>query len=209
MSGRSKLWLISGLIYGAFVFWYTDFGGPLSDDEINEWKQSMVANGSSPERVAYFENFFRNDTGREFLMVNAIDMNENPPPVEGAKPGATASELLNHYIEHMFREQFVRASHPVILGPAVYQALDLLNIEEGRNWDSGAIFRYKSRRAFMQIINNPETLKRHDFKLAALDKTIAYPIETSLNLGDLRLLLGLLLLAITALLDSFVFARRR
>ena len=36
-----------------------------------------------------------------------------------------------------------------------------------------------------------------------LDKTIAYPVETDLYLGDLRLIPGFILLALTALLDSF------
>ena len=43
---------------------------------------------------------------------------------------------------------------------------------------------------------------QHDFKLAGLEKTIAYPIEPRIYLGDLRLLLGLFMLAITALLDA-------
>ena len=60
----------------------------------------------------------------------------------------------------------------------------------------------------MHIIANPTTLSRHKFKLAALEKTIAYPVETDLYLGDPRLLLGLLLLALTALLDSFWISRR-
>ena len=60
----------------------------------------------------------------------------------------------------------------------------------------------------MQIISNPVMLDRHHFKLAALDKTIAYPIETTLYLGDLRLILGLLILAITALLDGLWLSRR-
>ena len=37
MSKRSKLWLFSGVIYGAFVFWFTDFGGPLKDSETEGW----------------------------------------------------------------------------------------------------------------------------------------------------------------------------
>ena len=43
---------------------------------------------------------------------------------------------------------------------------------------------------------------RHDFKMAGLEKTIAYPIEPRIYLGDLRLLLGLFMLAVTALLDA-------
>ena len=43
---------------------------------------------------------------------------------------------------------------------------------------------------------NPKMFSKHEFKIAALDKTIAYPIETVLYLSDPRLLLGLILLII-------------
>lgn len=208
MTARSKLWLISALIYSAFVFWYTDFGGPVTETEIQEWKQSMQTNGTSPERIAYFERFLEEDTGRQFLMLNAIDMNENPPSVEGAEPGESADQLMGRYMEHMFPELLGRASHPVIIGSAPFPAIDLVGIEGAEIWDQGAFFRYRSRRDFMHIIANPTTLSRHKFKLAALEKTIAYPVETDLYLGDPRLLLGLLLLALTALLDSFWISRR-
>ena len=62
--------------------------------------------------------------------------------------------------------------------------------------------RYRSRRTLIDIIGNAEFYERHDFKLAGLEKTIAYPIEPRIYLGDLRLLLGLFMLAITALLDA-------
>jgi hypothetical protein len=60
----------------------------------------------------------------------------------------------------------------------------------------------------MEIISNPDILGPHHFKLAALDKTIAYPIETDLYLGDPRLLLGLILLALTALIDNWKMSRK-
>ena len=34
MTARRKLWLGSALLYGLFVSWYTDFGGPLTETEI-------------------------------------------------------------------------------------------------------------------------------------------------------------------------------
>ncbi len=68
--------------------------------------------------------------------------------------------------------------------------------------------RYRSRRTFIDIIGDPEFYRRHDFKLAGLEKTIAYPIEPRIHLGDLRVLVGLVLLAVTALLDGRL-ARRR
>ena len=48
----------------------------------------------------------------------------------------------------------------------------------------------------------------HKFKLAAIEKTIAYPVEPSFYLGDLRLILGLLLLSITGLVDRLLALRR-
>jgi hypothetical protein len=208
MSTRTKLWLLPVLLYAVFVLWYTDFGGPLSDEEVDEFVSVMTANGVPPERVDYFAGFLRDDTGRQFLMVNNLDMNEDPPAVEGAPAGADADTLMGLYMEHMIPELLKRACHPVIMGPAVYQALDLSGIEGAEQWTDAALFRYRSRRSFMEIISNPEILGPHHFKLAALDKTIAYPMETSLYLGDPRLLLGLILLALTALIDSWMMSRK-
>ncbi|MEJ2177933.1 MAG: hypothetical protein P8Y12_08290 [Gammaproteobacteria bacterium] len=59
----------------------------------------------------------------------------------------------------------------------------------------------------MKIASNRDIAGPHDHKLAALEKTIAYPIETSLYLSDPGFLLALLLLALTALLDRIIQAR--
>ena len=209
MTSRTKVWLVSALIYGAFVFWYTDLNGPITEEELQDWKSSMQANGSRPERIAYFEKFFRDDTGRQFLMLNAIDLNENPPQVEGADANETADQLMARYLEHMLSEFFWRACHPVITGDAVFTAFDLAGIEGAEVWDQGAFVRYRSRRDIMQIISNPATIENHRFKVAALEKTIAYPVEPNFYLGDLRLLFGLLILAVTALLDSLLLNRRQ
>lgn len=208
MSARNKLWLVSAIIYGAFVFWYTDFGGPLRDKEIENWQYTMRANGVAPDRIAYFEQFLREDSGRQFLMLNAVDLNENPPHTKGANPNEDATQLMDRYLTHMIGELLSRACHPVVIGQAPFNAVDLIGIDGAENWDQGALFRYRSRRDFMHIIANPITLDRHRFKLAALEKTIAYPIETTFYFADLRLLLGLLLLTVTALLDSFWLSRR-
>lgn len=207
MSTRLKIWLFPTLLYAIFVFWYTDFGGPLSDEEVEEFIAVMTGNGLAPDRVDYYAQFLRDDTGRQFLMVNNIDMNENPPAVEGAPANADADTLMGLYMKHMIPQLLKRACHPVLMGPVVYPVIDITGIEGAEQWTAAAMFRYRSRRAFMEIISNPDILGPHDFKLAALDKTIAYPIETDLYLGDPRLLLGLILLALTALVDGWRLSR--
>lgn len=212
MTKRTKLWLSSLAIYSLFAFWYTDFSGPLRDEEVDHFVTTLNARNSKPETIAYIERFLRNDTGRQFLMLNNLDMADSPPDVEGAQPGETADQLMNRYMEHMYPELFKRASHPVIFGQAVYSALDMVGIEnatEMKKWSDSALFRYRSRRTFMDIVANPNIEGRHEFKLAALKKTIAYPIETSIYIGDMRLLFGLILLTLTALLDNIRLARDR
>ena len=137
-------------------------------------------------------------------MIRSSDQtfSQGRPAIEGAPTGADADSLMGLYMGHMIPELLKRACHPVIMGPAVYSAIDISGIEGASQWTDAALFRYRSRRALMEIISNPDILGPHDFKLAALDKTIAYPIETDLYLGDPRLILGLILLAVTALIDS-------
>ncbi len=207
MTLRKALWLATTLIYAAFVLWYTDFGGPLTDAEVDHFVAHMTEQGGEAETIARFEQFFREDTGRQFLMLNAIDMAEHPPAVDGAPPDADADTLMGLYMEHMIVELLRRGCHPVVIGTAVSPAIDLVGIDEGKHWTDGALFRYRSRRSLMAIAMHPDTHERHAFKLAALDKTIAYPIETSLYLGDLRLLLGLLLLAVTGVADALLRAQ--
>ena len=205
MSFTKKSWLIAAALYALFVYWYTDFGGPLSDDEIAEYMVKMEArlSDSDPRAMQRIENFMREDSGRQFFMVNLIDMNEDPGDVPGAEPGESAAELMNRYMAYMYPALFGRACHPSVLGDAVSGAVDMVGVDEAlRHWDQGALFRYRSRRTFMEIVANAEQGDSHKFKLAALDKTIAFPIETQINFGDPRLLLGLLLVAVTSLLNN-------
>ena len=209
MSIRLKIWLVPALLYALFFAWYTDLGGPLSDAEVDHYVATMKSNGRPKEVIAFMKAFAKQDTGRQFLMVNNIDMKENPPNVEGAEPGESAADLMGRYMAHMIPALLARACHPVLMGSAVYPSMDLVGIEGAENWDQAALFRYKSRRAFLEIVTNPAFNGKHQFKTAALEKTIAFPIETNLYPSDPRLLLGLILLALTALIENIVMSKRR
>ena len=210
MTSQRKLWLSSIALYALFFIWYTDFGGPLTEAEIQAYiaKTENLDLGGDPSARGALLEFLRNDTGGQFLMFNAVDLAKDPPEIDGAPPNADAQTLVDLYMEHMIPALLSRANHPVVVGKSVADSLDLLGIEGAESWSDGAIMRYRSRRTFIDIIGDPEFYRRHDFKLAGLEKTIAYPIEPRIHLGDLRVLVGLVLLAVTALLDGRL-ARRR
>ena len=205
MSKHYRSWLVLTLIYAIFFLWYTDLGGKLNSAEIEIYLVKLQENSKakgvlSPEalkvsKVTFkkIEKFMREDSGKQFLMVNNIDMSENPENIEGAQQGETANQLMDRYMEHMYPELLKRASHPIFFGNSILQAVDIVGIENAEDWDSIALMRYKSRRAFMEVVSNPKILGKHEFKVAALDKTIAYPVEPFIYLSDPRMLLAFIL----------------
>ncbi|EAQ95887.1 hypothetical protein KT71_11570 [Congregibacter litoralis KT71] len=71
----------------------------------------------------------------------------------------------------------------------------------------GAIMGYRSRRDLLAIAINPVFAERHEFKLTALDKTTAFPVEGVVYYPDPGLLLALILFSPASILD-LVFWRR-
>lgn len=207
-----KIWISLLVIYAGFFLWYTDIGGKLDKEEIEffleKFEENASANSADPETYNSQKNlikrFMEEDTGRQFLMVNNIDMDDDPEDVEGAEPGESAERLLDRYMEHMYAQLLKRACHPVFAGNAVHPSMDLVGIEGAEIWDRAALMRYKSRRAFMEVVTHPNMGSKHAFKVAAMEKTIAYPVETVLYLGDPRFLLALILIILGLFLQNRV-----
>ena len=208
INSRFIIWFIVLIFYTIFFCWYTNLKGPLSTEEIDYYVERLIENGSSPENIKKVKKFLKEDNGKDFYMFNMLDFSDNPPELPETGPEASAVDLINYYMEYMFPELLSRACHPIFAGKMVFQALDLTGIENAELWDQGAIMRYRSRRDMMEITVNPIFSARHNYKIGALDKTIASPVEADMILVDFRFLLALILFSITALID-LVFYRKR
>lgn len=199
ISGRTWLWLLPAIFYAVFWYWYTDPRGPLQPAEIDAFMARLE--GGDPLRRERLRQFMEEDTGRQFIMVNLLDLQETPPVVPGAPPDASADELMGLYMQYMYRELVRRACHPVLFGDTVAAALDLVAAPGMERWDRVGLVRYRSRRDMLEIALNPAFEARHDYKIASLAKTIAVPIEPGLYLSDPRVLLALILLVLVLLVD--------
>ena len=93
----------------------------------------------------------------------------------------------------------VQPSH--VFGSAANSAMDLMNADGMEVWTRAAGMRYQSRRDMLEITTNPAFSGSHDFKIAAMKKTIAFPIDPWFQLGDPRLVLALILGLIGCLLS--------
>ena len=95
---------------------------------------------------------------------------------------------------------FKRASHPVFFSDVFFPAMDIVSAEGMEDWDNVAFVRYRSRKDMLEIGLNPIFDERHLYKIEALDKTIAIPVETPL-LNDLRMILFFLFLTLGLLIN--------
>ena len=109
----------------------------------------------------------------------------------------------------MYPELFKRACHPVYAGRAIHSSMDIVGIEGAEVWDQTALMRYRSRRDLMDIASNPAFAGKHHFKVAALTKTIAYPVESIINFSDPRFFLFLILTMCVALIDIAIYGRNK
>ncbi|MGI9326144.1 MAG: hypothetical protein ACR2PZ_13050 [Pseudomonadales bacterium] len=210
MSSVSWIWTVCGALYLAFFSWYTSFGGPLSDAEIAEYMIYFEREGAdpTPERLASLRRFMEEDTGDDFVMINVIEMYDKPLAIPGVEASDSSDDVLDKYMQYMYPALFARASHPVLYGQAANIAMDLMNAPDMHEWTRGAAMRYRSRRDMLEIATNPEFSGSHEFKVAAMAKTIAFPIDPWWQLGDPRLVLGLLLAFIGSVLSWWSSARR-
>ena len=188
-----KIWLPILFIYLAFTLWYTNLSGPLSDQEIAAYKEIYEESNRDPDQWERAFKFMSEDDGKDFYMVNFLESNESPRTMEATGEGATSFDLQMHYMEYMWPQQFKRASHPVFFAYVLNPALDIVAAQGMEDWDMVAIFRYRSRRDLFEIALNPIFDERHEYKVEALDKTIAIPVETPF-ITDLRFALFVFLL---------------
>lgn len=198
-------WLVSGLLYLAFFAWYTPLGGPLSEAETHAYIQKFRAASPAPseESVGRLRRFMQEDTGGHFVMVNLIHLYDRPLPAEGVKEGESSQEVLNKYMAYMYPALFLRASHPVLYGDLAADAMELKDAEGMERWTFSAAMRYRSRRDIVDIITNPAFSGAHAFKIAAMQKTIAVPLDPWFHPGDPRLLLALFLTCFASLVSQF------
>ncbi len=212
MNTTKWTWLVIAALYGAFFSWYTSFKGPLSAEEIDHYLALFTENnpGSSPQQLANMRAFMEQDTGDDFVMINIIDMYEQPLQIEGVEAGESSDQVLGRYMEYMLPAMLSRASHPVFMGNAVTpRAMDVMNAEGFESWTRGAGVRYRSRRDLLDIATNPEFSGSHEFKVAAMAKTIAFPVDPFNYLGDPRLVLALLLGTIGCALSWLAAVQKR
>lgn len=191
------VWIGLALVYGVFFVWYTNLSGPMKAEEIASALEKFEARGASEERLNMLRRFMEEDDGQDLIMLNLLDMAAQTVAVRGETMSSDAA--MGRYMEHMWPALIRRACHPVLFGKVVAPAMDRVGIEGADNWRTTGLMRYRSRRDLIAIASDPAFEGPHDYKVAALERTLAFPFRPGPYLGDPRLVLALLFLAIAGL----------
>jgi len=186
----TTVWGAAALIYALFWVWYVGLRGKLSATEVEQYRQSFEALGLAPEKLENLHNFLANDDGREWFMVNLLELKS---------PKAESAKLLQSYTKVFLGNLLKRAGHPFFVANAKAKNVENLQCEHADNWTSTGIIRYRSRRDLAEILLDTFGSEHHANKLAALEKTLAFPATTVVLMGSPRVIVAMGLALIAAL----------
>lgn len=201
---KNMTWIIAIIVYALFLLWYIGWRRPLKPQEIEAYMGKLENFGNAePERLTEVRKFLERDDGKQFFMMNLIELKEKPDPVEGVPDDLSSATMLRRYTNGWFsRALFSRAGWFAFISRPKAGPIEMWGAEPAARWSAFGIVRYRSRRDMMEILSRPEFHEGHRYKLAAIESTIAYPTTGLLMLAP-PLVIGLAIALCAALLNIF------
>lgn len=200
-------WGLVAILMLLFLIWHGAFEGPVTPDEI-EFYVKRYQEQYPDNDTATLRRFLEEDDGKPIVMVNVIKLYDTPIEVKGQNFGSTSQEALSEYTSFVLPYLIKRGSYPMYSGDAVLETLEVWGIENAEEWSGGALMRYRSRKVMIEMATEPIFAQFHDAKIAAMEKTFAFPATTVLSTGNLALTVGLALLSLALAMQLLINYQR-
>jgi len=211
MTKQKKLtllnWSITITIMLLFLIWHGTFEGPITSDEIEYYVERYQEQHPEAD-TTQLRHFLAEDDGKSIVMANTIKLYDMPINVNGQSFGDSSEEALNEYMSFVLPYLLKRGSYPIYSGSAVFESLEKWGIENAEEWSSSALMRYRSRRVMIEMFTDPIFGQFHDAKIAAIEKTFAFPVTTIVSTGNLALIVGLVLLSLALSMQLIINSKR-
>ena len=187
------IWSLALLLYATFWCWYVGFRKKITPTEVEEIMRLLDSAGSWTEKQRkHVHDFLANDDGRDFVMVNLLDLK---------KPRVQSREKLAAYQKIFLGALLRKAGHPVMIATAASGNVENIACEQADDWTAAGMIRYRSRRDLMEMLPSTIGSEHHGLKLDALEKTLAFPCSPWFMLGGPRLVVALAIALLAALLQ--------
>lgn len=195
----------------AFVSHWQAPGRTLTKAAIDEYIPRIDAGVDLPpaeklDLLDHLRAWGERDDGRPVFMLNLMRYYEAPRHLEG-HPALTGSPRdLNAHYEGVVTAMLLKlgayplfAGEPDGVGSGASSGTNLAGFEEAlENWSRVLIVRYPDRRAFFELLSNPEYHKVLPYKLAAL-KLVLLPMHDQIVATDLRWVVAAAMVGVLAL----------
>jgi len=205
MTTQLIIWATALVIYLCFWLWHVGIRKPLSKSEVDYYLEKFKDyDNNRSQELSGMREFLENDTGKSFVMVNSIGLKKHPDLVDGVNKGDTSIQTLVAYHKPFMKMMLRRGGIGIFQGRVAGDSVDVIGIDNAERWQISAINRFRSRRDFAKIVIHPTFHEKHELKFAALDKSIAYPVDPWFQLGGLTAVVPLAIALIAALLHIFL-----
>ena len=181
-------------IYALFWAWYVGFGRKASPELIEQTLAAISKEDSVWNTDIHRQNIrqlLENDDGKEFFMVNLLTFK---------RPRKQSIKLLYRYFNVFGKSLLKRAGHPAFNTAAVSGKIEFVGVPADEDWDVATMMRYRSRSDFARMVIETAASNHHDYKIEALDRTVAFPASSSTFFASLKWQMALILALLASLL---------
>lgn len=167
------------------------------------------------EIIGHLRSWGETDDGRPVYMLNLMRYYDAARSMPGRPDIAGSPRDLNTHYEAVAIPKLLKlGGYPIFGGEpegvrsGAQPSTNILGFDDPlENWGRVLVVRYPDRRAFFELLSDPDYIKVLPYKLAAL-KVVLVPMHDELVIPDVRWVAGVLLLAVLALV-AIVRANRR
>lgn len=191
------IWLGAATLYTLFWFWYVGPRKKITPEEAERFRLLFddKEHDHTQEQIRNLCEFFANDDGKDFVMVNLIQLKD---------PVTESRKKLAQYQKVFLGSLLRKAGHPVFIAIRTGANVEQLNCDHHNDWKALGMIRYRSRRDLMEILPDTIGSSHHALKLEALEKTIAYPASDWFIFGGPRLTVALLIALVACVVQLAV-----
>jgi len=185
------IWGIALILYTLFWFWYVGLRRKITPEEVEATMALFAKNNTwNDTQRENMRNFLANDDGRDFVMVNLVLLN---------RPQRESRKQLDSYQKVFLGQLLRKAGHPVLVAMAASGNIENVACDQDEGWGAAGMIRYRSRRDLMEILPATIGSAHHGLKLAALERTFAFPASPWFLFGGPKLLAPALIALVAAL----------
>jgi hypothetical protein len=165
------------------------------------------------EFIARMREWGKGDDGKPVYMLNLMRYYDQIKPTAGVPETLTPMEANEHYEDVAKTMLLASGSYPLFGGDTSriledQKKSNLMVFEpELDDWDRVLVVRYSGRRAFFELVTDPEYLKVMPYKRAAL-KYVLTPVSGDIVIPDIRWIAGGICLTIFLLVGWLRSTRR-